>query len=163
MKLKIKGITEEEYGLWRNGGCYNKSLDIKNSDEAVITKIGFYLEDVKNFDLDLTKKHHIFFVKVHNDKTYDIYREHLIILIKMMILNRNEYHTSIVIVSDKNQDYKNELTNFFNLNTHYEKNQRYGEYISLIKCFSMRFIGFTITNIVIKIICFLQSLIKRNK
>ncbi|MBT0730379.1 hypothetical protein [Rosenbergiella nectarea] len=161
MILKIQGITEEQYGLWCNGGAYDKYLEINDNEEAVVTKIGFYLEDIKNFDLDLTQTHHAIFVKVHNDKTYDIYREHLITLIKMMILNKKNYQASIFMVSDKNHDYKNELTNFFNLNTHYENNQRYGEYLSIIKCLSMRFIGFTITNFIIKFNGSLQSLIKK--
>ena len=161
MKLQIKGITEEEYGLWCNSNDYNRNIDIIHSDKAIITKIGFNLEGVKNFDLDLTHDKYIIFVKVHNDKTYDIYREHLITLIKMMILTRKEYITSIYIVSDKNQDYKNELTNFFNLNTHYERSQRYGELVAIIKCLSMRFIGFTITNLIINIIIFVKLIIKK--
>ncbi len=162
MKLKVRGITEEEYGIWCNGGSNKKMLDVTQSDKTIITKIGFNLEDVKNFDLDLTHADYIIFVKVHNDKTYDIYREHLITLIKMMILNKKDYNTSIFIVSDKNQDYKNELTNFFNLNTHYERSQKYGELSAIIKCLSMRFIGFSITNFIIKFFIFSQSL-KKNK
>ncbi|PIJ42140.1 hypothetical protein [Tatumella sp. OPLPL6] len=161
MKLEIKGITEEEYGLWCNSNDYNKKIDIIHSDKAIITKLGFNLEGVKSFDLDLTHDDYIIFVKVHNDKTYDIYREHLITLIKMMILTRKEYFTCIYIVSDKNQDYKNELTNFFNLNTHYEKSQRYGELVAIIKCLSMRFIGFTITNSIISLVNIVQLILKK--
>lgn len=160
MDIEIKGITEEEYGLWTN--C--KQIDFlykKEKSDVVISKIGFNLEDVKNFNLDLESSRHIIFVKVHNDKTYDIYREHLITLIKMMILNRKYYDTTIIIVSDKNQEYRNELTNFFYLNTHYEKKSGCGQNISLIKCLSMRFLGFTITNYVIKISDSFQKLMKK--
>jgi len=160
MDIEIKGITEEEYGLWVNYKQTN-SLEEKEQNDVTITKIGFNLEDVKNFKLDLENIHHIIFVKVHNDKTYDIYREHLITLIKMMILKRNYYDTKIIIVSDKYQDYKDELTNFFYLNTHYEKKSGYGKNISLIKCFSMRFIGFKITNLIIKTSYSLQKLMKK--
>ncbi|WP_241611192.1 hypothetical protein [Rosenbergiella epipactidis] len=161
MKLEIKGITEEEYGLWCNSSEYNKEVDVIQSDKSIITKLGFNLEEVKSFNLDLTHDSYIIFVKVHNDKTYDIYREHLITLIKMMILTRKEYFTCIYIVSDKNQDYKNELNNFFNLNTHYEKSQRYGELVAIIKCFSMRFIGFTITNLIISLVNTMQLIIRK--
>jgi len=160
MDIEIKGITEEEYGLWVNYKQTN-SLEEKEQNDVTITKIGFNLEDVKNFKLDLENTHHIIFVKVHNDKTYDIYREHLITLIKMMILNRKYYDTTIIIVSDKNQEYRNELTNFFYLNTHYEKKSGCGQNISLIKCLSMRFLGFTITNYVIKISDSFQKLMKK--
>ncbi|WP_241627775.1 hypothetical protein [Rosenbergiella epipactidis] len=161
MKLEIKGITEEEYGLWCNSSEYNKEIDVIQSDKSIITKLEFNLEEVKSFNLDLTHDSYIIFVKVHNDKTYDIYREHLITLIKMMILTRKEYFTCIYIVSDKNKDYKNELKNFFNLNTHYEKSQRYGELVAIIKCFSMRFIGFTITNLIISLVNVVQLIIKK--
>ncbi|WP_241609152.1 hypothetical protein [Rosenbergiella australiborealis] len=150
MNLRISGVTEEEYGLWRNNGV-SKHISYTENNESIFTKIGFQLEDIKSFELDLNHTNHIIFVKIHNNKTYDLYREHLITLIKMMIINKKEYDVHIYIVSDKNQDYKNELTNFFNLNTHYEKKQTYGENMAIIKCLSMRFLGFTITNLFLKI------------
>lgn len=159
MDIEIKGITEEEYGLWTN--CTQiDSLYKKQQSGVIITKIGFNLEGIKNFNLDLESSRHIIFVKVNNDKTYDIYREHLITLIKMMVLKRKYYDAKIIIVSDKNQEYRNELTNFFYLNTHYEKKSGYGKNFSLIKCFSMKFIGFKVTNFIIKISDSLQKLIK---
>lgn len=150
MEFLVKGITEEEYGVWLNGGMLNIINDI-DSDEVIISKIGFELESIKNFILDLNFHNHVIFVKVHNDKTYDIYREHLITIIKMMILNNEQYRVTIYIVSDKNEDYKNELTNFFNLSTRYKRSKYYSQWGPLIKCASMRYIGFKITQNVINI------------
>ena len=161
MEIIIKGITEEEYGLWFNGIKDQEITKRYTNNGCIITRIGFNLEDIKNFELDMNHNEHVFFIKVHNDKTYDVYREHLITLIKMLILNKKRYSISIYIVSDKYQDYKNELTNFYNLNTHYEKNNRYGQYISLLKCFCMRFIGFNITNLSTNAISKLSYLVKK--
>ena len=163
MDLTIKGITEEEYGLWCNGGVTEQVNQEIIEENHYTTKIGFLLEDVKNFEFDLEKQNHIIFVKVHNDKTYDNYREHLITLIKMMIKSKRDYRVCIYIVSDKYLDYKNELTNFFNLNTHYEKKRKYNNYFSIIKCLSMRFIGFRITNSIILFVEVIFSLIKKGR
>lgn len=160
MEIIIKGITEEEYGLWFNGVKGEEITRGYTHDGCIITRIGFNLEGIKSFELDMNHSEYVFFIKVHNDKTYDVYREHLITLIKMLILNKKTYITSIYIVSDKYQDYKNELTNFYNLNTHYEKNNRYGQYASLMKCFCMRFIGFNITNFSISILSKISYLLK---
>lgn len=145
MKTLVKGVSEEEYGLWINNGKSHNIEEI-NHKNTFVTYIGFELENSKNFQIDIECINQVIFLKVHNDRTYDIYREHLITLIKVMILNSKLYNITIFIVSDKSEDYKNELNSFFNLSTRYTRGRNYGQLAALLKCFCMRFIGFKITN-----------------
>ncbi len=148
MELKVEGISEEEYGLWMNG---NKKTRIPaiNQQQSQILLLGFDMEKVKNFSIDLHCCHYAIFVKVNNDKEYDTYREHLITLIKMLVLDDSQpdRHVMVFIVSAKHEDYKNELWSFFNMSTRYLRVQHFGEYRALLNNLAMIFPGVTITEI----------------
>ncbi len=149
MELKVEGISEEEYGLWRNGSVQTR-IPIIDKQQSQILLLGFDMEKVKNFVIDLQTTTYAIFVKVSNDKEYDTYREHLITLIKMLILEDSNIkpHVMVFIVSAKHEDYKNELWSFFNMSTRYLRVKHFGEYLALLNNAAMIFPGVTTTETV---------------
>ncbi|WP_294900318.1 hypothetical protein [Tatumella sp. UBA2305] len=146
MELKVEGVSEEEYGLWMNGGKQTRIPAI-NKQQSQVLLLGFDMEKVKNFAIHLHCTTHAIFVKVNNDKEYDTYREHLITLIKMLVLDDStpDRQVMVFIVSAKHEDYKNELWSFFNMSTRYLRIQHFGEYWALLNNLAMIFPGVTIT------------------
>jgi len=146
MELKVEGVSEEEYGLWMNGSKQTRVPAINNQQSQVLL-LGFDMEKVKNFAINLQCTTYAIFVKVNNDKEYDTYREHLITLIKMLVLDDStpDRHVMVFIVSAKHEDYKNELWSFFNMSTRYLRVQHFGEYRALLNNLVMIFPGVTIT------------------
>lgn len=146
MELKVEGVSEEEYGLWMNGSMQTR-IPVINQQQSQVILLGFDMEKVKNFSIDLKCKSHAIFVKLNNDKEYDTYREHLITLVKMLVLDDSipDRHVMVFIVSVKHEDYKNELWSFFNMSTRYLRVQHFGEYRALLNNLAMIFPGVTIT------------------
>ena len=146
MELKVEGVSEEEYGLWMNGSKQTRIPGI-NKQQSQVLLLGFDMEKVKNFSINLQCTTYAIFVKVNNDKEYDTYREHLITLIKMLVLDDStpDRHVMVFIVSAKHEDYKNELWSFFNMSTRYLRVQHFGEYRALLNNLVMIFPGVTIT------------------
>ncbi|GAA0492697.1 hypothetical protein [Tatumella punctata] len=146
MELQVEGVSEEEYGLWLNGHDQTRIPEL-NREISQVLLLGFDMEKVKNFSVDLETKIYAIFVKVSNDKEYDTYREHLITLIKILLMDdsRPDRSVTVFIVSAKHEDYKNELWSFFNMSTRYLRVRHFGEYRALLNNVSMIFLGVTIT------------------
>lgn len=145
MELKVEGVSEEEYGLWINGSMQTRIPEMNKQSQVLL--LGFDREKVKNFSIDLQCAVYAIFVKVNNDKEYDTYREHLITLIKMLVLDdsKSERHVKVFIVSSRHEDYKNELWSFFNMSTRYLRVKHFGEYCALLNNLAMIFPGVTTT------------------
>lgn len=152
MNLSVEGVTEEEYGLWRNDSTLTK-IPMLLSKPYIVVNMGFDLELTKNFDLDLTGSHYLVFVKVSNNKEYDIYREHLITLVKMLILSKKneQFDVDIFIVSAKHDDYRNELWSFFNMSNSYTRVAHLGERGAILKNICMGYLGVKKTESLLKL------------
>ena len=151
MELNVEGITEEEYGLWLNG--FSQSvIPVMDESECQVIQMGFDLERVKNFAISPGKLRYTLFVKVSNDKEYDIYREHLITLVKILIMDTSAQCqcVTVFIVSARYEDYKNELCSFFTTSTSYLRINHFGERQVLLTNFSMAFLGVSVTEFFIK-------------
>ncbi len=151
MELKVEGITEEEYGLWLNG-FPQSTIPAMDEAEYQVIHMGFDLERAKNFSIRPDKRRYTLFVKVSNDKEYDTYREHLITLVKILIMDKSAQCESVTIfiVSARYEDYKNELCSFFTMSTSYLRINNFGEKGVLLTNFSMALLGVNITEFFIK-------------
>lgn len=151
MELKVEGITEEEYGLWLNG-FPQSTIPVMDESECQVIHMGFDLERVKNFSIRPGKRRYTLFVKVSNDKEYDIYREHLITLVKILIMDKSAQCecVTVFIVSARYEDYKNELCSFFTMSTSYLRINHFGEKRVLLTNLSMTLLGVNITEFFIK-------------
>ena len=151
MELNVEGITEEEYGLWLNGFPQTLIPEMEE-EECQIIQMGFDLERIKNFSIRPGKQKYTIFVKVSNDKEYDIYREHLITLVKILIMDKSAQcqGVTVFIVSARYEDYKNELCSFFTMSTSYLCINHFGERQVLLTNFAVTLFGVSITEFVIK-------------
>ncbi len=151
MELNVEGITEEIYGLWLNG-FPQSVIPVMNGSECQVIQMGFDLERIKNFAIRPGKQRYTIFVKVSNDKEYDIYREHLITLVKILIMDKSSQCqcVTVFIVSDRYEDYKNELCSFFTMSTSYLCINHFGERQVLLTNFAMACFGVNITEFFMK-------------